>query len=176
MYADINAAQKRIQDELGQAPALFAYPYGEYSFELMKIIEKLGYTAFGQHSGGVDLLSGRRCLPRFPVAETYAEMKVFRTKAFSLAMPVIQKDPVEPVTFEKQPQLTIFLSPSTANIDQLACYIGNKRMKIKWMEPKKQFTIQTEKDLPMGRSRYNCTAPTTKGDRYYWFSHQWLRL
>ncbi len=176
MNVDINAAQKRIQDELGQAPALFAYPYGEYNLDLMKIIEELGYTAFGQHSGGVDSLSDRRCLPRFPVAEAYAEMKAFRTKAFSLAMPVIQQDPVEPVTSEKRPQLTISLAPSTANLDQLACYIGDKRMKIQWQEPKKQFTIQTEKDLPPGRSRYNCTSPTTEGDRYYWFSHQWLRL
>lgn len=173
---DINTAQRRIQDELGQAPALFAYPYGEYNLDLMKIIEKLGYTAFGQHSGGIDSLSDRRYLPRFPVAEAYAEMKAFSTKAFSLAMPVLQKDPVEPITFEKQPQLTIFLSPSTANLDQLACYVGGKRMKIQWKEPKKQFSIQTAKDLPLGRSRYNCTAPTTKGDRYYWFSHQWLRL
>ncbi len=176
MYADINAAQKRLQDELGQAPALFAYPYGEYNLDLMKIIEELGYTAFGQHSGGVGSLSDRRCLPRFPVSEAYAEMKAFCTKAFSLAMPVVQKNPIEPVTSKKRPPLTISLSPSTANLDQLACYIGDKRMKIQWKEPKKQFTIQTEKDLPQGRSRYNCTAPTTEGDRYYWFSHQWFRL
>jgi biofilm PGA synthesis lipoprotein PgaB len=103
-------------------------------------------------------------------------MKDFRLKAFSLALPVVIKDPVEPVTSEKRPQLTISLSSSTANLDQLACYIGNKKMKIQWQDPKKKFTIQSEKDLPQGRSRYNCTAPTTEGDRYYWFSHQWLRL
>lgn len=173
---DITAAQKRLQRELGQAPALFAYPYGEYNLELMNIIEGLGYTAFGQHSGGVNSLSDKRALPRFPVAEAYAEMNSFRTKAFSLAMPVVQKQPIEPVTSKKRPQLTITLAPSTANLDQLACYIGDSRMIIQWLEPKKRFMIQTDKDLPTGRSRYNCTAPATDSGRYFWFSHQWLRL
>jgi biofilm PGA synthesis lipoprotein PgaB len=176
MKINITAAQKRLQEELGQAPALFAYPYGEYNLDLMHIIDDLGYTAFGQHSGGVDSLSDMRSLPRFPVAEAYAEMKAFRTKAFSLAMPVTQKHPVEPVTSEKRPQLTISLAPSSANIDQLACYIGDRKMVIQWLEPKKRFMIQTEKDLPPGRSRYNCTAPAADSDRYFWFSHQWLRL
>ncbi len=151
MKINITAAQKRLQEELGQASALFAYPYGEYNLDLMHILEDLGYTAFGQHSGGVDFLSDRRSLPRFPVAEAYAEMKAFRTKAFSLAMPVTQKHPVEPVTSEKRPQLTISLAPSSANIDQLACYIGDRKMAIQWLKPKKRFTIQTEKDLPPGR-------------------------
>ena len=173
---DITAAQKRLREELVQAPSLFAYPYGEYSLDLMNVVEGLGYTAFGQHSGGVDSLSDRRALPRFPVAEAYAEMKAFRTKAFSLAMPVTEKNPIEPVTFEKRPRLTITLAPSGADIEQLACYIRDRKMAIQWLEPKKRFTIQTQKDLPPGRSRYNCTAPSADSGRYFWFSHQWLRF
>lgn len=176
MKMDIAAAQKRLQEELGQAPSLFAYPYGEYNLDLMNIIDDLGYTGFGQHSGGVDFLSDRRALPRFPMAEAYADIEAFRTKAFSLAMPVVQKQPVEPVTTKKRPKLTISLAPSSATFDQLACYIGDRRMAIQWLEPKKRFVIQTDKDLPQGRSRYNCTTPDSDSDRYFWFSHQWLRL
>jgi biofilm PGA synthesis lipoprotein PgaB len=53
MKTDIANAQKRLQKELGYAPALFAYPYGEYNLELMNLVLELGYTGFGQHSGGV---------------------------------------------------------------------------------------------------------------------------
>jgi len=173
---DISTAEKRIEEKLGQVSALFAYPYGEYNLELMQIIADLGYTAFGQHSGGVNALSDRRALPRFPVAEAYADMKSFRTKALSVALPVVQKQPVEPVTSKKRPQLTISLAPSSANLAQLTCYLGDKRMIIHWQEPKQRFTIQAEDDLPAGRSRYNCTAPDSDRDRYFWFSHQWLRL
>lgn len=173
---NITAAQKRLQEELGKAPALFAYPYGEYNLDLMNIIEGFGYTAFGQHSGGVNSLSDMRALPRFPVSEAYSEMKAFRTKALSLALPVAQKQPVEPVTSDKRPQLTISLAPSNANLGQLTCYINDRKMRIQWLEPEKRFKIQTEKDLPLGRSRYNCTAPTKGRDSFFWFSHQWLRL
>lgn len=174
MMTDIQDAQKRLEKELGNAPALFAYPYGEYNLELMNLVEELGYTGFGQHSGGVGPLSDRRALPRFPVAEAYADMESFRTKAFSLAMPVIEQQPVDPVTTEKRPQLTVSLDPGSINLDQLACYIGDRRMEIEWVEPGKRFMIQTKKDLPLGRSRYNCTAPAKNSSRYYWFSHPWL--
>ena len=173
---DITVAQKRLREELGQAPSMFAYPYGEYNLALMNIIDDLGYTAFGQHSGGVDFLSDRHALPRFPVTEAYADIEAFRTKAFSFAMPVVQKQPIEPVTTKRRPQLTISLAPSSAAFDQLACYIGERKMAIQWLEPNKRFVIQTDTDLPQGRSRYNCTAPDSESDRYFWYSHQWLRL
>lgn len=175
MVTDITAAQKRLQEKLGAAPALYAYPYGEYNLELMQIVEDLDYTAFGQHSGGVSSLNNRAALPRFPVAEAYAEMSAFRTKAYSLAMPVINQEPVEPMTTEKRPQLTVSLAPSTANHDQLACYQGSAKMKVKWLEPGKRFQIQAESNLPSGRSRYNCTAPDTKSNKYFWYSQPWLR-
>jgi poly-beta-1,6-N-acetyl-D-glucosamine N-deacetylase len=175
IVSDITGAQKRLEEKLGAAPALFAYPYGEYNLELMQIIEDLGYTAFGQHSGGVSSLNNRAALPRFPVAEAYAEMSAFRTKAFSLAMPVTHQDPVETVTSDKRQQLTITLAPTSANLDQLACYFGNQRMKIHWLEPGKRFQIQAETDLPLGRSRYNCTAPDKTSGRYFWYSQPWLR-
>lgn len=175
MVRDITGAQKRLQEKLGSAPALFAYPYGEYNLELMNIIHDLGYTAFGQHSGGVSSLNDLTALPRFPVAEAYAEMSSFRTKAFSLAMPVAKQEPVEMMTIAKRPQLTITLAPSSANLDQLTCYFGNTKMKTHWVEPGKRFQIQAETDLPSGRSRYNCTAPDKESSKYFWYSHPWLR-
>ncbi len=175
MVNDITGAQKRLEEKLGSAPALYAYPYGEYNLELMEIIKDLGYSAFGQHSGGVSSLNNRAALPRFPVAEAYAEMSAFRTKAFSLAMPVLEQKPVETMTSATRPQLTITLAPSSANLEQLACYFGSQKMKVQWLEPGKQFQIQADSDLPTGRSRYNCTAPDNESSRYFWYSQPWLR-
>lgn len=171
---DIEEAQRRLQEELGNAPALFAYPYGEFNLELMDIVEQLGYTAFGQHSGSIGPLSDRRALPRFPVAEAFADMASFKTKAFSLPMPVAQQEPVNPQTSDKRPLLTIRLASADGKLEQLACYFGNKPMQIQWVEPGEIFRIQADQDLPVGRSRYNCTAPSSVGNRYYWFSHQWI--
>jgi hypothetical protein len=43
-----------------------------------------------------------------------------------------------------------------------------------WQEPRTRLTVEGQADLPVGRSRYNCTAPDTEG-RYFWFSQLWIR-
>jgi len=171
---DLQKAQRRLQEELGSAPALFAYPYGEFNLELMDIVNDLGYTAFGQHSGSIGPLSNLRALPRFPVAEAFADMAAFKTKALSLPMPVVQQDPVNPQTSDKRPLLTVKLAPTDVNLEQLACYLGNNQMQIQWIKQGETFSIQASEDLPNGRSRYNCTAPSSTENRYYWYSHQWI--
>jgi hypothetical protein len=140
----------------------------------MEIIGGLDYIGFGQHSGGVGPSSDLRALPRFPVAEAYSDMTSFRIKALSLALPVLEQQPVNPLTTDKRQELTITLATSSANLDRLACFIGDRRMEIQWLKPGKQFQIRTKHDLPQGRSRYNCTAPDSNTDRYFWFSHPWF--
>jgi hypothetical protein len=61
-------------------------------------------------------------------------------------------------------------------MDQLACYIGSKKMAIRWLVSGKRFQIQTDNDLPVGRSRYNCTAPDNDSGRYFWFSYLWIQV
>ena len=171
---DIAQAQQRLIAELGDAPALFSYPYGEYNLPLMEIVAAQGYTAFGQHSGSIGPLSDVRALPRFPMAEAFADMASFRTKALSLPMPVSHQDPVDPQTGDKRPILTLTLAPSDLNTDQLACYLGGKQLPIQWIKPGESFSVRADRDLPAGRSRYNCTAPDSSSPRYYWYSHQWI--
>ena len=49
--ADIAQANQRFMDKIGVMPELFAYPFGEYSADLQKIITRYRYSvAFGQHS------------------------------------------------------------------------------------------------------------------------------
>lgn len=173
---DLQSAQKRLQDELGKAPMLFAYPYGEYNAELLKIVKELGYTAFGQHSGAAGGGSDLRALPRYPMAEQFADMTSFKTKAMSLAMPVIRKEPVDPSTTDLRPQLKVTLDSMNSDLSRLTCYFGSQVMKIDWLKTNEQFSIQAETDIPTGRSRYNCTIPDLTSGRYYWFSHLWIRL
>ena len=172
--SDLENAQQRLQQELGEAPLLFAYPYGEFNPDLLDIVKDLGYIAFGQHSGAIGPLSNRQALPRFPVAEPFADMAAFKTKALSLAMPVILQEPVDPQTSEPNPLLTVTLAPVEGDPNRLTCYFGAERMKIQWLVPDEKFSIQSEKSLPPGRSRYNCTLPHDSGGRFYWFSHQWI--
>jgi len=171
---DIQTAQQRLRDEFGLAPMLFAYPYGEYNVELMELVAELGYVGLGQQSGAMGILSDTRSLPRFPIAEQYANLEQFGIKASSLPLPVRKQVPLNQVTRDRKPQLTVTLETGTANLDRLACFFEGDSIPVHWVEKKKVFAIQAISDLPAGRSRYNCTAPDTNSNRYFWFSHPWL--
>lgn len=176
---DIRRAQRRLEEELGKAPRLFAYPYGEYSAPLARIIEELGYVGFGQQSGAIGPLNDLRILPRFPMAERFAAIGEFRTKAAGLPLPVLNVEPWEPVAPNADaPLMKVTLADTDAALDRLSCFASHTgRLKVDWVEGDGAvFTTRADRPLPVGRSRYNCTAPAAANGRFYWFSHLWIRL
>ncbi len=177
---DIQRAQRRLTEELGEAPMLLAYPYGEFNTALADLVAELGYTAFGQQSGPAGLGYDLRALPRYPMSERFADMDGFRTKIASLALPVLSAEPWEPVitAANNPPRLRVSLGDSKARLGQLACFVsGQGRVEVTWEDRQaRRFAVQAKAPLPVGRSRYNCTAPSAQRGRYYWYSHLWIRL
>lgn len=180
--ADIARAQRRIREELGTAPKLFAYPFGEYTTVLADLIAGMGLVAFGQQSGPVGLGADQRAMPRFPMAERFAAIDDFKQKVQSLAFPLEDVQPWEPVLDEQQqgentaPVMTVRLGDSTARLNQLSCFVsGQGRVEVQWRDrTARYFALQAPQALPHGRSRYNCTAPSDQPGRYFWFSHLWI--
>ena len=177
--ADIQYNQQRLQQELGNTAMLFAYPYGEYNLPLKELVKELGYTAFTQQSGAINNNSDPQLLPRFPMAAHFADIDSFHIKVATLPLPVSSAMPEEPVTQQHQPTLTITLdtnneTTSDIQLRQLRCFIsGQGQTDIQWLD-KTRFTLSATKPLPEGRNRYNCTAPSKQGGRYYWFSRLWI--
>jgi peptidoglycan/xylan/chitin deacetylase (PgdA/CDA1 family) len=177
--SDIEFAQQRLQQELGTTARLFAYPYGEYNLRLRDLLKELGYHAFTQQSGAIALraYTDRQLLPRFPMANHYADLEQFSTKVATLSLPVISAMPEEPTTENTQPTLTITLDIDLINQAQrrqLRCYVnGQGQTPVTWLN-EKQFTVMAQQPLAKGRSRYNCTAPSQQGRRFFWYSRLWL--
>ncbi|MDF1554182.1 MAG: polysaccharide deacetylase family protein [Deferrisomatales bacterium] len=177
MRDEIETAQRRLVEELGAAPPLFAYPYGEYDEPLANLVRELGYTAFGQQSGAVGRYSDPRALPRFPMAESYAELQEFAAKARMRALPVVAHTPWDPVLEgTRRPELVVTLGDGQLLREELACFVsGQGSTPVRWLDAgRNRFAIQAREDLPPGRSRYNCTVPDRQRN-YYWFSQQWVR-
>lgn len=174
---DLQQARDRLAQELPTSRPLLAYPYGEYSLPLTRIVAALGYTAFGQQSGAIGAYSDLKALPRYPIAEAFADPEGFKTKVLSLPLPVVKTTPSDPVTAESRPLLTVELAAVDARLEQLACYAsGQGRIEVRWLNKKeRRFSVQASRELPPGRSRYNCTAPAAEKGRFYWFSQPWLR-
>ncbi|WP_330926855.1 polysaccharide deacetylase family protein [Candidatus Sororendozoicomonas aggregata] len=177
---DILATEARIKEKTGQAVRHFAWPFGETVPELKALIAQLGFIGLGQHSGAACSLSDFSDLPRFPMAASHASMDNFRLKVNSLPLPVWQKAPVSSLISPDnlRPALTLHLNDGHYQKAQLRCYApGQGEIPVQWLNNERtQFTVQAKHPLPVGRSRYNCTAPSISGRQYFWYSHPWLRL
>jgi peptidoglycan/xylan/chitin deacetylase (PgdA/CDA1 family) len=176
--ADIEKGSRRLKEELPDSDQLlqtvFAYPYGEYNTGSAEELTKFGYIAFGQQSGAIGRHGDQRALPRFPMAESFAGMDGFRTKAASLPLPVLEVEPWDPVTSGPIPEILLTLGETDARLGELACFVtGQGKVDVRWVEPGRQFAVGPKNALQTGRHRVNCTAPRNDG-RYYWFSHQWI--
>jgi len=172
--ADIERSLKRIREELGERPVLFAYPYGEAGLAQQEIVRGFGFeTAFGQHSGVADAGINPLYLPRFALNETYSDMKDFILRVNTLPLPVTDLLPRDPVVRQTNPPAVGFtVAAPVTSLRGLACYhsqfgkvgleiLGTDRVEIRFPEP-----------FATGRSRLNCTMPAGKG-RWRWFGMQY---
>ena len=179
---EITFAQQRIQKEIGRAPRVFAYPYGEHDEPLRRMLASMGYIAFGQQSGPVAKNSDLQALPRFAFGGKYGQMEDFKVKVNSLPFPQarvkvtgeggkVLNDPELPKDIGR-PILRI-ASPMMSHIRGASCY-STAEGKITAERRGGVLMAQATRDLPVGRSRYNCTAQTG-GGRYFWYSQMFIR-
>lgn len=172
-------AQRRIDDEIGPQPKIFAYPFGEYDLATVKILDELGYSAFGQQSGAFGCASHRQALPRFPVSGTYADIESVELKLASLPFPTIGSihNPVQQPG-HRQPLLMLTLGDELGNGFEpslVRCYAsGQGAIDVFWDAPQHSLIAQAPAPLPIGRSRYNCTLRNAVQQRYHWFSQAWF--
>jgi peptidoglycan/xylan/chitin deacetylase (PgdA/CDA1 family) len=87
---EIEFAEAKIKQELGQSHKALAYPFGEYNPAIQSLLDRLGYVGFAQHSGAVGVQSHLQALPRFPFGGYYTSVDDFATKVNALAMPVTE--------------------------------------------------------------------------------------
>ena len=178
---EVLSAEKRIKQETGQSHRIFAYPFGEYDLALVKLMESLDFTAFGQHSGPLDSIHPLQALPRFPFGGSYGELKDFALKAATLPMPLDNvtvvgsehTSPVEPLLAAGHYQPELLLTVRSAAVAKaINCFAGGQG-RLNAVVEGKTVRVQLHKPLPAGRSRINCTAGAGDG-RFYWYTQPFL--
>ena len=175
---EILVAEEALRKHLGTSYRIFAYPYGEFSPKLQQFLSQHHFIGIGQHSGAVGPYTDFTRIPRFPASGIYADLNALKTKLKSLAFHLKSKLP-EPMVYEKKPKLSIVFQVQDFKTKQLMCFVsgqGAVQPTIEKMGKNQvRLTIQAKSALPMGRSRYNCTAPSmSQPGRFYWFSQPWL--
>lgn len=176
--AELTKSQRRFKEELGQAPDMIAYPYGEASLETMSVAKEIGFIAgFGQHSGVLDASDPPFYLPRFAMNEKYGAITRVRLSANALPLPATDVLPADPlVTPDTNPPALGFTVPAAIpGLASLACYSSatGKLVLERLGVPGGETRIEVRMDapLPQGRTRINCTMPASQG-RWRWFGRQ----
>lgn len=176
---EIEQAQSRIDAEVGRQEKVFAYPFGEHNRQLEKLLRKLGYIAFAQHSGPLAPFDDSVVLPRFPFGGNYGDIKDFALKASSLPMPL---DEVLLLDDKKRPLTDVLLQDKAAKVSlaikadenflqRISCFYRGEPAAAAIRDGR--LIISTFGAIPAGRSKFNCTAPE-KG-RFYWFAKMLIK-
>jgi biofilm PGA synthesis lipoprotein PgaB len=182
---EVDVAEAALRRELGQSYRLLAYPFGEYNADLQALLKRKGYLAFGQQSGPLSPISDPQALPRFPFGGVYGGLEDFATKVNTVPMPLVSvqvkdekganlREPLLPAQVSK-PALTLVLAKDQSGFaSRINCFAsGQGQMKV--VVDGSEVTAQPAGPLPVGRSRYNCTAPSAESGRFYWFSQMFIR-
>lgn len=173
--SEIETSNRIFQKELGAKPDLFAYPYGEASDAIEKLVRESGYSAaFGQQSSPIAAVWSHFFLPRFPLSEAYGNLDRLRLILNALPLSVSNFMPTNPlVTPDRNPPaFGLTATPSSGNLSNLTCYrshsgkipverLGAQRIEIRFAQP-----------FAAGRTRINCTMPGASG-RWRWFGMQY---
>lgn len=179
---EILNSQNVLENKAANVLRVFAYPYGEFDLQTKNLVKNLGFVAFGQHSGALPLIPDLLSIPRFPLGGNYGDMPDFKIKVNSLAMPTEQitlltetGDEIKDHLLDqkvKKPKLRLLIALHEQEL-QIQCFSsrGNKLSK-KVIQNGYEFTPSN--NLPIGRSRFNCTAPAQVEGRFYWFSQPWI--
>ena len=162
---EIERSNGRFITELGRAPELFAYPYGEASLEVQEIVRGAGFiAAFGQHSGVIGRTVNFFYLPRFSMNEKYGDLRRFRLAINALPLPVSDVTPFDPmITAVNPPPIGFTVGGGITGVGRLTCFTSHEgRARLERLG-ERRFEVRVNTPFPRGRTRLNCTLPTREG-------------
>jgi len=175
---EVLGAQETFSRELGKAPRLFAYPFGEYTPQVMEEVRKAGFIgAAGQQSGVIDTFSDRYLLPRFPMGGPYGTLEGFSEKLRMKALPVEVLSSASPVMEgENPPVLTFRLRQKVIDPRGLRCFVAGRPDGIISADSGREdvYHVVAQHPLVGRRNKYTLTAPGLEDGSWYWFSQLWI--
>ena len=172
--SELETSNRLFREELGEAPAIIAYPYGEYSLAVGQVAKETGFTVgFGQHSGVLHPEADMLYLPRFAMNEIFGGESRFRLAINALPIKVGEVSPQDPLLGpETNPPILGFtvLGEAAKRLSQLACYASDQGIaRLERLGSRVEVRLDTA--FSPGRTRINCTMLTRSG-RWRWYGLQ----
>ena len=170
---EIERSNGRFITELGRAPRLFAYPYGEAGTAVQGIVRDGGFAAaFGQHSGVIGRATNYFYLPRFSMNEKYGDLSRFRLAANALPLPVFDVTPADSlITGVNPPPIGFTAGAGIKGLGRMTCFASHEGGARLERLGERRFEVRVNTPFPRGRTRLNCTVPAKDG-RWRWLGRQ----
>lgn len=161
ILGQINKARTRHRAELKTEPALFAYPFGEYSLRYKNLIQQQGFkAAFGLHSGTIHPGADMFALPRFSMTENYGSLDRFQLVASALPLPVTDVEPQDPHLSKNAPAIGFTVSKDlSGKLSALSCFVSGQSQPQTEILGENRVEIRLADTLGDERVRVNCTIP-----------------
>ena len=171
---ELSISNKRFIDEIGSAPKIFAYPYGEYNLDVLEQVKSFGFiAAFGQHSGVAHKSLGMYELPRFAMNEKYGDMDRFLLAVNALPIPITDLSPKNPVISINPPSYGFTLSDDIEPKNAIRCFANNGLKADTRRLGKNRIEIRLSGPFSKGRGRINCTM-AARENRWRWLGRQFI--
>lgn len=175
---DLARSLAAFRQNLAMVPALFAYPYGEYSRALAELVRASGFVAaFGQQSGVIAAGQDLFALPRFPVGGSYAALDGFRSKLFMKTLPVTSVSPEDTIILEDNPpELMFYLNSDDVAEATLRCFVSTQaECRVDRREGGRGwYRVVASAPLSGRRNKYTVTASDARGRTWFWYSQLWI--
>ena len=172
---DILDSHKSWIKNIGFIPKLFAYPYGETSNEVIKILKEFDISnAFGQHSGVVSSYDNKYYLPRFSLNEKFGEKDRFEFAVNAYSLDVENFLPTNMFLLDDKPSIEFSIIQNLKD-NSLDCFSNTDG---KWDKQeiinikKDRVRIKLNNSYLSGRARLNCTVKVDQ--KWHWFGYQFL--
>lgn len=174
-FNDLKKSNEIIFQKLSVDVESFAYPFGEYDYELKNIVKSLYNFALGQQSGSIDYNYNPYEIPRFSMTSDFGNINRFKSILLVRPLDMKLQGLHDKVFKENELQNKIFTFSINLNEDynlnDLNCFDSSGEI------------IATEKNLEknkismyapkwqMGRHKINCTTISKSNPKiYYWYS------
>ncbi len=172
--SDLELSEKLFKKYLGLNPKTYAYPYGEFSADMMTLLKQKGYNlAFAQNSGVWNESSNSFSIPRFPMSGN-VPMEKFASKV--LMEPFrLQLNTIEPYILNKDRSLKVELMYNNETYSGIVNYfIDGKLFEDSIV---RDSVVRLNLQIPENRRRILLTMTTkNKDNQWCWHSNLIINL
>ncbi|PIQ49160.1 MAG: polysaccharide deacetylase [Cytophagales bacterium CG12_big_fil_rev_8_21_14_0_65_40_12] len=176
---EIESSQAQMTQALGQAPIVFAYPYGEVNEEMKPILKEMGFIgAAAQNSGVIHAGSDLFQCPRFPMSESFGTLTQFKEKVEMRGLEVIKAEAISTGyngSIDK-PRINLEFKEEGLFVESMQCFVqGSECLKSVqiYRDGLVKMAIRPKTALSSRRTLFTITIPDNDGN-WHWYSYLWV--